>query len=234
LKTIPLSISFLALSAALASSNPAHAFVKGDNIEKASKRPACEKRMAKTVAKARKKTVAFTASYFGPQFAYLDAQNLFDQDDWYVGVRVLDIEQVDNMTNKAAGVLGLFVLAEYVDHLHEYVDHLQKTDTEAATALALLIFPEVVKLKDTLPALLEEIKATAATPQSMNPMDIPKIMGVLTRALTNVTKAVPKIPKVLKLLVPLVKDQIPDAAKIGADKPKGFLGITITTVETEK
>lgn len=225
MKTIPLTI--LALAAGLACSTPAHAFVKCDNIEKATKRPACEKKMAKSVEKARKKTVAFTASNIGPQFAYLNEQNIFDQDDWYLGVRLLDLEQVDHMTNKAASVLALFVLAEYAAHLAE-------TEPEAATALAVLIFPEVVKLKETLPALMNELKVTAATPQSLNPMEIGKIVNVLTKALTNVTKAVPKVPKVLALLVPLVKDQLPDAAKFGLEKPKLKFGIGFTTTKTEK
>ena len=68
-------------------SNPAHAYIKCDKMEKESKKKKCEKKMDKKLAKMRANLTPIKPSDVGSEFAYLDAKKLFESDDWYLGYK---------------------------------------------------------------------------------------------------------------------------------------------------
>ena len=90
--------------------------------------------------KQRKSTTALKPSQLGDEFAYLDENNLFDSDDWYVGVGNIGVKKIDDLSLSVAKMSATVRLAKYTGYIN-------KTDKAAATKLGGILLPKLEGLK---------------------------------------------------------------------------------------
>ena len=191
--------AIVAFAVALPMSNPAHAYIKCDKKEDAKAKKKCEKNMDKSLAKQRANTTPYTPSTLGKAFSDLDGDNNpFNSDDFYFGEKNTGIKQVDAFTAKVNKVAATVKMAKYIGHLN-------KSDAAAATKLGGAILPELIKLKDEAPALVEEAQKLVGEAATLveNPMDAPKALKALTGAGATIGKAVGDIPGAIAAVKPI-------------------------------
>ena len=209
--------AIFAFAVALPMSNPAHAFIKCDKVENAKKQKKCTKKMTKSLAKARKSSTAMMPSAIGDQFSYLDAANPLDTDDWYLGVNSIGVKKIDNINKNVAKIAGTIRLAKYAAHLNA-------TDKDAAAELGGKLLPELMKLKDSAPKVVEDIKKLASDPSALvkkNPKAALKIPGALAKAVTNAASAVTDLPGAIGAIEPIAKGAAGAALESAVDKAAG-------------
>jgi hypothetical protein len=208
-----------AFAVALPMSNPAHAFIKCDKIDNAKKQKKCTKKATKSLAKARKNSTAMMPSEIGEQFSYLDAANPFDTDDWYLGVNSIGVKKIDNISENVAKIAGTIRLAKYTAYLNA-------TDKDAASKLGGKLLPELMKLKESAPKVVDDIKALLSDPKSLaeNPMDIIKITKALGAASSNGIKAIADLPGAILAIGPIAKGAAGAAVEGAMDKAAGAVG----------
>jgi hypothetical protein len=216
---IPMSKFFaiFAFAVALPMSNSAHAFIKCDKVEDAKKQKKCTKKMTKSLAKARKGSTAMMPSAIGEQFSYLDAANPLDTDDWFLGVKSIGVKKIDNINKNVAQIAGTIRLANYAAHLNA-------TDKDAAAELGGKLLPELMKLKESAPKVVDDIKALASDPSAMikkNPKAAVKIPGALAKAVTNAVSAVADLPGAIGAIEPIAKGAAGAAIEGAMDKAAG-------------
>ena len=217
----------LAFAIALPMSNPAHAYIKCDEMADAKKKKKCEKNMSKSIAKARKNTKAIAPSALGESFGYLDSDNPLDTDDWYVGVGKIGVKKVDRLNKKVAKIAATVKLAKYAAHLN-------KTDKEAAAKLGGKLLPELVKLEQTAPEVLSSVQSLASNPQALlsaNPSAALKIPGALAKTVTTATKAVADLPGAIGAITPIAKGAGDAAIGSAVDKATGAAGGALDAVK---
>ncbi len=193
--------AIIAFAIALPMSSPAHAYIKCDKKEDAKKKKKCEKNMAKSLAKQRKSTTPLKPSQLGDEFAYLDENNLFDSDDWYVGVGNIGVKKIDDLSLNVAKMSATVRLAKYTGYIN-------KTDKAAATKLGGLLLPKLQGLKADGEALVAEIQGLVADPAALiqeNPAAALKIPGALGKLAANSAKTVGDIPGALTAIAPIAK-----------------------------
>jgi len=191
--------AIIAFAVALPMSNPAHAYIKCDKKADAKAKKKCEKNMAKSIAKQRKGSTALKPSQLGDEFAFLDENNPFDTDDWYVGVSKIGVKKIDKLSMKVAKMSATVRLAKYTGYIN-------KTDKAAASKLGGILLPKLQALQEDGQKLVEEIQGLVADPAALvqeNPTAALKIPGALGKLATNSVKAVGDIPGALTAVVPI-------------------------------
>ncbi|MBC8454807.1 MAG: hypothetical protein H8D71_01220 [Deltaproteobacteria bacterium] len=206
--------AIFAFAVALPMSNSAHAFIKCDTMEDAKKQKKCNKEMTKSVAKARKGSTAMMPSAIGEQFSYLDAANPLDTDDWFLGVKSIGVKKIDNINKDIAKIAGTIRLAKYAAHLNA-------TDKDAAAELGGKLLPELIKLKDSAPKVVDDITKLNASKLGKDPMEIAKIGKALVTAGFNAGKAVKDLPGAIGAIEPIAKGAAGAAVEGAMDKAAG-------------
>ena len=188
-------IAVLAFAVALPLSNPAHAYIKCDKIEKASKKKKCEKKMDKKLAKMRANLTPIKTSDVGKEFAYLDGQKLFESDDWYLGYKETGFKDIDAVNKQVTAAKGLIRLTVYAGHLN-------KSDKKAAQKLGGKLMPRLKEIQNELNGITEELNKVDMN--QYEGMDAVKAGAAVAATTAQVAATLGEVPGALAAIGPVV------------------------------
>ena len=224
-------LPIFAFVVAMPLSSPAHAsFIKCDKMSDAKKAKKCNKNTQKRLDKARKSTTAIKPSSLGKAFSYLDESNPLDTDDWYLGESTIGVKAVDDLTAQINKISATIKLAEYAGHLNE-------TDKAAASKLGGALLPELIKLKDEAPKVVEKAQGLMADPAALiqdNPAAALKIPKALAGGVKNAVAAVAALPGATKAIGPIAKGAAGAAVGGAMDKVSGAVDKAKDAADTAK
>jgi methyl-accepting chemotaxis protein len=223
-------LAIFAFVVAMPLSSPAHAFIKCDKMSDAKKAKKCNKNTSKSLAKSRKSTTAVKPSSLGSAFSYLDAANPLDTDDWYIGESKIGVKAVDDLTAQINQIAATVQLAAYAGHLNQ-------TDKAAASKLGGALLPELIKLKDEAPKVVEKAQALMGDPAALvkdNPAAALKIPKALAGGVKNIVAAVKALPGATKAIGPIAKGAAGAAAAGAMDKVSGAVDKAKDAADTAK
>ena len=188
-------LAVLAFAIALPMSNPAHAYIKCDKIEKASKKKKCEKKMDKRLAKMRANQTPIKTSDVGKEFAYLDSKKLFESDDWFLGYKNSGYDDIDALNEKIARAKGVLRLARYAAYVN-------KTDKKAAKDLGGKLMPRLKNIQEELDAISAQLEKVNM--EQYTGMDAMKANVALVESTAALATIVGEVPGALAALGPIV------------------------------
>ena len=208
-------LAICAFALAMPMSNPAFAYIKCDKKADAKKKKKCEKKMAKTLAKKRANTTPIKPSDVGSEFAYMDGGNIFDTDDWYLGMKKTGIKDIDAINQKVYAAKGLIRLTVYAGHLN-------KSDKAAAQKLGGKLAPRLAKMEEELNGITEEINKFDAS--KLSGMDAVKGGAALIKTGVDVVATIAEVPGAVAALAPIVKGGAKSAVGNAVNQAKGAAG----------
>lgn len=185
-------------------------YMTGKKLEK------CEARQVKRLARLRANTRPFQPSMIHKDLARFDATeaNPLNSDAFYVGYRKTGIDEVDVVLMDATRVIATVKMAAWVGKLNR--DGKKK---EAAQVAAVLL-PELIKLKDSIPRIQQNVEQIIANPAALVADDPIAALGI-PRALGSVVGQLPRalseLPKTIGAVEPLARG----AAAAGVNRALG-------------
>ena len=189
------ALAVLAFAIALPLSSPAHAYIKCDKIEKASKKKKCEKKMDKKLAKMRANLSPIKTSDVGKEFAYLDSKKLFESDDWYLGYKETGFKDIDAVNKRVTAAKGLIRLTVYAGHLN-------KSDKKAAQKLGAKLMPRLKEIQKELDGVTNELNKVDMS--QYEGMAAVKATAAVATTTAQVAATLGEVPGALAALGPVV------------------------------
>ena len=189
------ALALLAFAVALPLSNPAHAYIKCDKIEKESKKKKCVKKMDKKLAKMRANLTPIKTSDVGKEFAYLNGQKLFESDDWYLGYKETGFKDIDAVNKQVTAAKGLIRLTVYAGHLN-------KSDKKAAQKLGGKLMPRLKEIQNELNGITEELNKVDMS--QYEGMDAVKAGAAVAATTAQVAATLGEVPGALAAIGPVV------------------------------
>jgi hypothetical protein len=199
--------AIIAFAIALPASNPAFAYMKCDKMDNAKKKAKCEKKMKKSLAKKRANTTPIKPSDVGAEFAYMDGANLFNSDDWYLGVKESGIKDIDAINKKVISSKGLIRLCRYAGHLN-------KTDKAAAKKLGGKLAPRLKNIQQELDGINKEIEKF--DPNTLSGMEAIKATAALAATTVQIAGVLAEVPGALAAIGPIVGGGVDSLLKSAA------------------
>jgi hypothetical protein len=196
----------------------ASAFAKCDNMDAGKKQDKCNAKEAKKVTKLRAKTTALKPSAINAGLSGLDGDdvNPLNTDELYTpAYEPFNIEAVDQVLGGVNRIDAALTMAGYIGELNK------AGKTDEAKKLATALLPELVKMKDDIKGIKEDIDKIKADPASLakeNPMAVPKIVGGATQALAAIPGMISGLPKAVSAIKPLAGGAAGAAVNAAVDK----------------
>jgi|GEM_PF-4402115 len=207
-------LTVLAFAVALPLSNAAHAYVKCDKIEKASKKAKCEKKMDKKLAKMRANQTPIKTSDVGKEFAYLDSKKLFESDDWFLGYKETGFKDIDAVNKQVTAAKGLIRLTAYAGHLN-------KSDKKAAQKLGGKLMPRLKEIQTELDGITAKLNKVDMAQYAG--MDAVKAGAAVAATTAQVGATLGEVPAALTAIGPVIGGGVGAMVGDAMNQAKGAL-----------